>query len=89
MAVVRINISMSAEQAAWVRSRKDAGDFASVSDVVRDLIRREQGRELLALEAEFEKMDRRDGAEGAEPVEEIVATARKVRRKLLRTRPQS
>jgi putative addiction module CopG family antidote len=84
MAVVTLNISVSEEQAAWVRSRKEAGDFASASDVVRDLIRREREKELNALEADFEKMDKRDGAEGPEPVEQIVAAVREVRKKLLK-----
>jgi putative addiction module CopG family antidote len=83
MAVVTLNISVSEEQAAWVRSRKEGGDFASASDVVRDLIRREREKELNALEADFEKMDKRDGAKGPEPVEQIVAAVRKVRKKLL------
>ena len=80
---VTLNISLSSDQASWVRSRKETGDFASVSDVVRDMIRREREKELAALEAEFDQMDERDGAPGPAPVEKIVAACRAVRKDLL------
>jgi Arc/MetJ-type ribon-helix-helix transcriptional regulator len=79
-----LNISLSPEQAAWVRSRKDEAGFASVSDVIRDLIRREREKELTALEAEFERMDKQDGADGPAPVDEIVKRVKKVRKTLLK-----
>jgi len=40
--VTRLKVSLSEEQMAWVKSRKDEADFASVSDMIRDLIRRER-----------------------------------------------
>ena len=85
MAAVTLNISVSQEQAAWVRSRKESGNFVSASDVVRDLIRREREKELAAIESEFARMDQRDGADGPEPVEEIVTAVRKVRERLLKS----
>src|SRR5437868_2456548 len=63
-----LNISLSQDQAAWVKSRKEEGGFASASDVIRDLIRQERARTLAKLEAEFAKMDKQDGADGPAPV---------------------
>src|SRR5437773_4617195 len=78
-----LNVSLTQDQAAWVKSRREEGGFGSASDVIRDLIRRERDKELARLEAEFEKMDRRDGADGPAPVEEIVGTVKKIRADLL------
>ena len=78
-----LNISLSEDQAAWVKSRKDEAGFASASDVIRDLIRCERDKELTALEGEFAKMDNEDGVEGPPPVQEIVERVRKVRKRLL------
>ena len=79
-----LNISLTQDQAAWVKSRKEEGGFASASDVIRDLIRRERDKALAKLEAEFDKMDKEDGADGPAPVEEIVRRVRKVRTDLLK-----
>ena len=79
-----LNISLSHDQAAWVKSRKDEGGFSSASDVIRDLIRRERDKELARLAAEFEKMDKRDGADGPVPVKEIVSRVKKIRAELLK-----
>jgi Arc/MetJ-type ribon-helix-helix transcriptional regulator len=78
------SISLTRDQAAWVKSRKEEGGFASASDVIRDLIRRERDKALAKLEAEFDKMDKQDGADGPAPVEEIVRRVRKVRTDLLK-----
>ena len=79
-----LNISLSQDQAAWVKSRKEEEGFASTSDVIRDLIRRERGKELSRLEAEFEKMDKQDGAGESAPVKEIVRRVKRIRTQLLR-----
>ena len=79
-----LNISLSQDQVAWVKSRRDEGGFASSSDVIRDLIRREREKEFARLEAEFEKMDRRDRAEGPAPIEDIVNTVKSIRADLLK-----
>lgn len=39
-----MNVSVPDPMRAWVQSRIDAGQYASVSDYVRDLIRRDQSR---------------------------------------------
>ena len=82
--VTTLNISLSQDQVAWIKSRREEGGFASASDVIRDLIRRERDKELARLEAEFEKMDRQDGADGPAPIEEIVSTVKKIRAELLK-----
>ena len=79
---VTLNISVSEDQAAWIRAKKEKGDYASASDVIRDLIRRERDKEQARLESEFDRMDRRDGAPGPEPVAEVVRTAKQVRKEL-------
>jgi Arc/MetJ-type ribon-helix-helix transcriptional regulator len=79
-----LNISLSRDQAAWVKSRKEEGGFASASDVIRDLIRRERDKALARLEAEFDKMDKQDGANGPAPVEEIVSRVKKIRTELIK-----
>lgn len=79
-----LNISLAREQAAWIKSRKEEGGFASASDVIRDLIRREREKELAALEADFDRMDKQDGANGPAPVQEIVNKVKSVRRELLK-----
>jgi Arc/MetJ-type ribon-helix-helix transcriptional regulator len=74
-----LNISLAPSQLAWVRARKEDEGFASASDVIRDLIRRQQESERSALAAEFEKL-RDDGASGPEPVEDIMRIVRKVKK---------
>jgi antitoxin ParD1/3/4 len=74
-----LNISLSSGQLAWIKSRKAEGGFASASNFIRDLIRREQEKEWAALQASFKQMSK-DGAPGPEPVEEIMAVVSKVKR---------
>lgn len=77
-----LNISLTPEQLAWVRGRKEQGGFATSSDVMRDLIRREQEREWARLKAEFEGLLKDPYTPGPEPVEEIVKLVRRVRKEL-------
>jgi Arc/MetJ-type ribon-helix-helix transcriptional regulator len=77
------NIVLTPGQLAWVKGKKDERGFASASDVVRDLIRRGQGKEAAELEAEFQALAKCSDP-GAPPIAEIVATTRKVRKELLR-----
>jgi antitoxin ParD1/3/4 len=75
-----LNISLSPGQLAWIKSRKEQGGFASSSDVIRDLIRREQEKHWLVLQAQFKEMDKKDAGSGPEPVEEIMEIVGKVKR---------
>jgi antitoxin ParD1/3/4 len=40
--VASMNVSVPASMRDWVQSRIESGEYASVSDYVRDLIRRDQ-----------------------------------------------
>ena len=74
-----LNISLSEEQKGWLNSRREAGGFASTSDVVRDLIRSRQEKEQADLLERFQKLDR-DGSKEAEPVEAVLKIVRRVKK---------
>jgi Arc/MetJ-type ribon-helix-helix transcriptional regulator len=74
-----LNISLAPGQLAWLKARKEQEGFATASDVVRDLIRRQQERERAALDAAFEKLEN-DGAPGAEPVDQIMKVVSRVKK---------
>ena len=74
-----LNISLAPGQLAWLKSRKGFAGFASASDVVRDLIRRQQDQEQQLLQDEFEKL-KKEGATGPEPVEEIMPIVIRVKK---------
>jgi Arc/MetJ-type ribon-helix-helix transcriptional regulator len=74
-----LNISLAPGQLAWLKSRKEEEGFATASDVVRDLIRRQQEKDRSELAAGFEKL-KEDGAPDAEPVDEIMEIVSEVKR---------
>ena len=74
-----LNISLAPGQLAWLKARKQEEGFATASDVVRDLIRRQQETERAALSAEFDKL-KGEGMAGPEPVAEIMKVVRKVKK---------
>ena len=74
-----LNISLSEEQKGWLNSRREAGGFASTSDVVRELIRSRQEKEQSELLKRFQQLDR-DGSEEAEPVETVLKIVRRVKK---------
>lgn len=81
-----LNISLAEGQLFWLKTKQRADGFASASDVVRDLIRREQEQERRALLEEFHALET-DGAPGVEPVAEInriVSRVKKGRREIAR-----
>ena len=76
-----VNISLPPAQRAWLESRRDAGGYASTSDVVRDLIRQAQDAEQERLRSEFQELvDRSPGAPDPEPVNLVVQAARRMKR---------
>jgi Arc/MetJ-type ribon-helix-helix transcriptional regulator len=77
-----LNISLPEEQVAWIKSRKAEAGYASVSDVFRDLIHHEREREQARLEAEFDELNNRDRAREGPPMDYIISTARKVRKRI-------
>ena len=74
-----LNISLSEEQKGWLNSRREAGGFASTSDVVRDLIRSRQEKEQAELLERFEKLEG-EGTAGSEPVEELLEIVKRVKK---------
>jgi len=74
-----LNISLSKEQKEWLQSRREAGGFASASDVVRDLIRSRQQEEQSQLLRRFQKLDA-DGSDEPEPTESVLAIVKRVKR---------
>jgi putative addiction module CopG family antidote len=74
-----LNISLSEEQKSWLNSRREAGGFASTSDVVRDLIRSRQEKEAAELLARFRQLEG-EGAPGAEPTEAVLKIVNRVKK---------
>ena len=74
-----LNISLSEEQKSWLHSRREAGGFASTSDVVRDLIRSRQEKEQAELFVRFQQLES-EGAEGAEPTEAVLKIVKRVKK---------
>ncbi|HEY9174333.1 MAG TPA: type II toxin-antitoxin system ParD family antitoxin [Verrucomicrobiae bacterium] len=74
-----LNISISEEQKSWLNSRREAGGFASTSDVVRELIRNRQEQEQAHLLEQFRRMEG-EGSEEAEPVEAVLAAVRRFKK---------
>jgi putative addiction module CopG family antidote len=74
-----LNISLSEEQKGWLNSRREAGGFASTSDVVRDLIRSRQEKEQAELLARFHQLDA-DGSDAAEPTEAVLKIVKRVKK---------
>jgi len=83
-----LNISLAPGQLAWLKARKEEEGFATASDVVRDLIRRQQEKERAEFVAGFEKL-KQDGAPGPEPVEDIMEIVTKVKRERREARRRS
>ena len=74
-----LNISLSEEQKNWLNSRREAGGFASTSDVVRDLIRSRQEKEQAELLERFWQLDD-DGSDDTEPKETVLKIVRRVKK---------
>ena len=74
-----LNISLSKEQKTWLNSRREAGGFASTSDVVRDLIRSRQETEQAELLERFQQLDG-DGSEASEPTEAVLRIVKRVKK---------
>jgi Arc/MetJ-type ribon-helix-helix transcriptional regulator len=73
-----LNIALSEEQKGWLFSRREAGGFASTSDVVRDLIRSRQEKEQAELLERFQQLDG-DGSEDAERKEAVLKVLKQVK----------
>jgi putative addiction module CopG family antidote len=74
-----LNISLSEEQKSWLNSRREAGGFASTSDVVRDLIRNRQEKEQAELFERFQQLEG-EGSEAAEPSGAVIKIVKRVKK---------
>jgi Arc/MetJ-type ribon-helix-helix transcriptional regulator len=74
-----LNISLSEAQKGWLKSRREAGGFASTSDVVRDLIRSRQEEEQAELLARFQQLEG-DGSPTREPREGVLKIVKRVKK---------
>ena len=74
-----LNISLTDEQKGWLNSRREAGGYASASDVVRDLIRSQQESERKRLEQQFRALEA-DGSNEPEPVADVLARVKHVKK---------
>jgi Arc/MetJ-type ribon-helix-helix transcriptional regulator len=70
---------LSEEQKGWLQSRREAGGFASTSDVVRDLIRSRQEQEQAKRLERFQQLDG-DGSDGTEPKEAVLKIVKQVKK---------
>ena len=73
-----LNISLSKEQKGWLNARREAGGFASASDVVRDLIRSRQEKEQAEVLERFRQLEG-DGSPAAEPREAVLKIVKRVK----------
>ena len=70
-----MNISVPDAMREWVQRRIESGDYASVSDYVRDLIRRDQNTRARRLSVDDIRRTIEEGraAGGASPAEDVFA----------------
>ncbi len=64
MATVRKFITLTEQQNAWIAAQIDAGNYTNDSEVIRDLIRREQER---SVEIESIRQALIEGEQSGEP----------------------
>jgi len=74
-----LNISLSEQQKSWLQARREAGGFASASDVVRDLIRRRQEQEQTELVERFRQLEG-DGSDEDEPAAAVLKIVKRVKK---------
>ena len=74
-----LNISLTDEQKGWLNSRREAGGYASASDVVRDLIRSQQEVERQRLARQFRDMEA-DGSSEPEPAAAVLTSVQRIKR---------
>ena len=68
-----MNISVPDAMRGWVQSRIESGEYASVSDYVRDLIRRDQNTQARRLSVDDIRQTIEEGRAASEtlPAEEV------------------
>ena len=70
-----MNISVPDSMQEWVQRRIESGEYASVSDYVRDLIRRDQNTQARQLSVDDIRrtIEESRAAGGASPAEDVFA----------------
>ena len=79
MASEKLKVSMGRSQLAWLKARQEAGGFANIGDLIRELVRREQETEARALTEEFRRLDA-DGSREAEPEASVLEQVHRTKR---------
>ena len=81
-----MNISVPDSMREWVQGRVESGEYASVSDYVRDLIRRDQNTQGPQLSVDDIRRTIEEGraAGGTSPAEEVFAGVEDKLRRLAR-----
>ena len=81
MAMVKRSISLTEQQAEWIRSQIDSGNYGNESEVLRDLIRERVAREEEMRTIRAALIEGEKSGPGARTVEDIWAEAEMRHRK--------
>jgi antitoxin ParD1/3/4 len=77
MAMVKRSISLTEQQAAWIKSQIESGNYGNESEVLRDLIRERVAREEEILTIRAALVEGEKSGLGTRSVEDIWAEAKK------------
>jgi antitoxin ParD1/3/4 len=75
MAMVKRSISLTEQQAAWIKSQIESGNYGNESEVLRDLIRERVAREEEILTIRAALVEGEKSGLGTRSVEDIWAEA--------------
>jgi len=75
MAMVKRSISLTEQQAAWIKSQIESGSYGNESEVLRDLIRERVAREEEILTIRAALVEGEKSGLGTRSVEDIWAEA--------------
>ena len=81
MAMVKRSISLTEQQAAWIKSQIESGNYGNESEVLRDLIRERVAREEEILTIRAALVEGEKSGPGTRSVEDIWAEAEKRHKK--------
>ena len=81
MAMVKRSISLTEQQAAWIKSQIESGNYGNESEVLRDLIRERVAREEEILTIRAALVEGEKSGLGTRSVEDIWAEAEKRHKK--------
>ena len=81
MAMVKRSISLTEQQAAWIKSQIESGNYGNESEVLRDLIRERVAREEEILTIRAALIEGEKSGLGTRSVEDIWAEAEKRHKK--------